>query len=487
MSVRANVEEYLKGILGEAVTTSLLERELYSHDLAAAPSFLSRTFLRTTPDVVAKPRSTEEVAAVLKYAPDHRLPVTLRAAGSTAFHNSVPARGGILLDLNALRGIVEVDAERQTVTVLPATRWKELDEELRYSWGLAVKTYPTSAPSGTVGGWFNMGGFGVGSLKYGALRDLVHQAEVVMPGGEVRTLRADSDPSLAWFAGAEGTLGVVTRLELSLRQAPEAASSQLIAFQDARSQQQAALALSNSTPRPYHLHVADDAYGRMTKMAGFATPVPDGNFSLLVRYEGNAAELEAGASYASALAGKHSGLELSREAAEEAWDHRFSEVRIKRAGPSLLGVELLMPLSRLADFISAAQKVGRDYGVAVYTYGSIVSEGYAQPNVFFPTDERRNLPYLLSLSITKKLHDVARKLGGRPYGVGLWNTPYLGHTFSQEDLKELRRRKRLVDPDGIMNPGKLYAAPAPLAPPLFSLAMDTLAMFRRVKVQGVER
>ncbi|MCL5960463.1 MAG: FAD-binding oxidoreductase, partial [Chloroflexi bacterium] len=168
MSDGSIIEEHLKGILGEAVTASPLERELYAHDLAAVPPFLSRALVRATPDIVAKPRSTEEVSAVLKYASDQRVTVTPRAAGSTAFHNSVPTKGGILLDLNALRGIVGVDAGRKTVTVLPATRWKELDDELRYGWGLAVKTYPTSAPSGTVGGWFNMGGFGVGSLKYGS-------------------------------------------------------------------------------------------------------------------------------------------------------------------------------------------------------------------------------------------------------------------------------------------------------------------------------
>ncbi|MBI4317496.1 MAG: FAD-binding oxidoreductase [Chloroflexi bacterium] len=480
MGVRANVEDQLKSILGEAVTASPLERELYAHDLAAVPSFLSQALIRATPDIVAKPRSTEEVSAVLKYAFDHRLPVTPRAAGSTAFHNSVPAKGGILLDLNGLRGIVEVDAERKTVTVLAATRWKELDDELRYGWGLAVKTYPTSAPSGTVGGWFNMGGFGVGSLRYGPLRDLVAQAEVVLPGGEVRGLSADSDPPLCWLAGAEGTLGVITKLELSLRQTPAAASNHLITFHSAPSLQQAALALAGAKMRPYHLHVADDVYGRMTRAAGFAAPVAEELYSLFLRYEGGADEVDGGASQASALARKHGGTELSLGAAEETWDHRFSEVRIKRAGPSLLGVELLLSLSRLADFMSAAQRIGRSYDVPIHAYGSVVSETHVQLNAFFPADERRSLPYVLSLGITKNLHDVARGLGGRPYGVGLWNTPYLGHAYARQDLSELRRRKGLLDPGGIMNPGKLYAPPAPLAPPLFGLAMDVLSFLGRI-------
>lgn len=484
MSVRASVEEHLKSILGEAVTASPLERELYAHDLAAVPSILSRTLIRTTPDIVVKPRSTEEVSAVLKYASDQRLAVTPRAAGSTAFHNAVPTRGGILLDLNALRGIVGVDAERKTVMVLAATRWKELDDELRYGWGLAVKTYPTSAPSATVGGWFNMGGFGVGSLKYGPLRDLVAEAEVVLPGGEVRRLSADSDPPLVWFAGAEGTLGVVTRLELSLRETPAATANCLIAFRDASSLQQAAMALANAHVRPYYLHVADDVYGTMTRAAGFATPVPEGLHSLLVRYEGSAEGVDVGGSNASAAARKHGGSELPHEAAEEAWDHRFSEVRIKRAGPSLLGAELLLPLTRLADFVAAVHKIGGDYGLPIYTYGSVVSETYVQLNAFFPADERRSFRYLLLLSITKKLHDVTRKLGGRPYGVGLWNTLYLGHAYSRQDLRELRQHKRVLDPDGIMNPGKLYNPPTPLAPMLFGPSMDVIAAVGRLAWPG---
>ena len=481
MSKRANIEEELQSLLGEAVSASPLERELYAHDLAAVPSFLSKALINATPDIVAKPRSTEDVSALLKYTSDHRVPVTPRAAGSTAFHNTVPTKGGILLDLNALRGIVEVDAERQTVTVLPATRWKELDDELRYGWGLAVKTYPTSAPSGTVGGWFNMGGLGVGGLKYGPLRDLVPKYVVVLPGGDVRTATGESDPSVAWFAGAEGTLGVITSLELSVRRTPEAASNHLMAFEDATSLQQAALALAGSTPRPYHLHVADDAYVRMTRVAGFASPVPDGLCSLLVRYEGNAVEVEAGAHSASAIARKHGGLELSQETAEEVWDHRFSEVRLKRAGPSLLGVELLLPLAKLRDFIADAHRIGKEHGVYIFTYGTIVSEAYAQPNAFFPTDERQRLPHLLALSITKKLHDIVRRLGGRPYSIGLWNTPYIGHTYSDKDLKDLRRRKQLLDPSNVMNPGKLYVPPVPLAPPFFGVAMDILAKFRKIE------
>ncbi|MDO8674364.1 MAG: FAD-binding oxidoreductase [Dehalococcoidia bacterium] len=485
MRENPNRANELVNLLGDAISTSPLECELYAHDLAAVPSLLAKALVRATPDAVARPRTVEEVSALLKYASTHRLPVTPRASGSTAFHNAVPTNGGILLDLNAFRGIKDVDTARQTATVLAATRWKDLDDELRYRWGLAVKTYPTSAPSATVGGWFNMGGQGVGSIKYGHVRDLVERAEAVLPSGEVKALGAESDPPLSWFSGTEGTLGIVTSLSLSLRQAPEAVSSHLLSFADLAALQRTAIALSNHPAKPYHLHFADEAYSRMAREAGLASPTPAGLHSLFVRYEGSEAEMAAGASHISVLTRENGGTAFSGEIAAEEWQHRFSEVRIKRAGPTLLGVEVLLPLSRLAQFIAAVQNLGRGYGVSFCTYGSIVSVDYVQPNVFFPTDERRGFPYLLSLSLTKKLHDVAHRLGGRPYGVGLWNTPYLGQAYPARELEELRRRKRLLDPSGIMNPGKLYAPPLPLTQPFFGLAMDALAlMFKTPLVRG---
>ncbi|MDP2726912.1 MAG: FAD-binding protein, partial [Dehalococcoidia bacterium] len=115
--------EGLLGLLSDRATVDPFELALYQYDLAAVPSLLSRTLFRTLPDVVVRPKCTEEVASVLRYAALHSVPVTPRAAASTAYYNAVPVRGGILLDLNALRGIVSVDRERETVTVLAATRW----------------------------------------------------------------------------------------------------------------------------------------------------------------------------------------------------------------------------------------------------------------------------------------------------------------------------------------------------------------------------
>jgi glycolate oxidase len=85
----------------------------------------------------------------------------------------------------------------------------------------------------------------------------------------------------------------------------------------------------------------------------------------------------------------------------------------------------------------------------------------------YPTDERRTAPYLAAIGFTKTLYDLGARLGGRPYGVGLWNAAYLGRLFSRQQLAELRARKARLDPLGLMNPGKLYTASFPLWPAVF--------------------
>ncbi|MFQ5857740.1 MAG: FAD-binding oxidoreductase [Anaerolineae bacterium] len=478
-------------------TTDLTERKLYRHDLAPVPGWLSQKVFRTLPDVVVRPSTSEEVAAVIRYAHEQRLPVTPRAAASTAYYNTVPAQGGILLDLNGLRGLVSFDRESETVAVLPATRWLELDQELRYSHGYAVKTYPTSAPGATVGGWFNMMGLGVGSLKHGLLADLVTCADVVLPNGQVVTLTRDSDPPLSWFAGSEGTLGVVTRLELSVRPMPQAEGHHLIAFRDLNALQRASLALIGTSPTPYNLHFAHATFYQVLAKAGFNSQPSNHNpksetcaepsrsirnpkwaHTLRVDYAGDRDEVMAGAEAVSRLAAAHGGEMLAPALAEEDWADRFSDLRAKRAGPTLLGAELLLPNDRLAAFATEVERLGRRLGLPIYTYATLARK-VGDVTSFFPADERQTLSYLLDLSLTRQIMIIGLRLGGRPYGLGAWNTPYLG-AYPPAELAEWRCRKQRLDPLGIMNPGKVYHAPARLPGPLFNLGLAGLFLFRRV-------
>jgi len=148
---------------------------------------------------------------------------------------------------------------------------------------------------------------------------------------------------------------------------------------------------------------------------------------------------------------------------------RLYHLRAKRAGPSLLAAESWLPTDALHHYLKSVKALAERSRLLIGTYGLAVAPNMALVMSLYPTDERRTVEYLAALGFTKRLHDLAARYGGRPYGVGLWNSAYLPRLFSRTRLDELKRRKARLDPSGIMNPGKLYQAPFPLWPITFGI------------------
>jgi len=470
-------------IPADRVTEDAIERKLYSRDLAPVPPIMVKPFFRTLPDAVIRPGSAEQVAGVMRQATRDRIPVTPRAAASTSYYNTVPVRGGWVLDVNDLRDGIELDAARQTVRVLPATTWFELDDALQQR-GFAVKSYPSSAVSATVGGWVSMQGHGLGSLKYGGVGEQLASLQVVLPNGELVTVTRESDPPLDWFICAEGTLGVITQVELSIRPRPDAESHHLFTFDDLNTLGQNVASLARVEPRPFTVFFADSGYLRLLARAGFHIPLdlPQSHplkrtrfpvsekGLLLVSFQGEPSEVNRGKDALTHVAGR----ELSSELALEEWNLRLYHLRTKRAGPSLLAAELWLPLDMLQLYLKSVKTLAERHHLLIGTYGLAVAPDMALVMSLYPTNEARTVEYLAAIGFTKQLHDLAARYGGRPYGVGLWNSAYLPRLFSRSQLAELKKRKARLDPLGIMNPGKLYQASFPLWPIIFSLGAGAL-------------
>jgi FAD/FMN-containing dehydrogenase len=457
-----------EAVLGERMTTDLFERRFYAEDMAPVPSLLVRPFFRTLPDAVARPRSTGEVAEAVRQAVAYGLPIVPRAAATTALFNIVPVRGGLVLDLNELTEVVAVDEMRGTVTVGAGTRWLNLERALQ-PYGLALKSYPSSAVVATVGGWLSTQGHGLGSLKYGPLLNQVVQAKVVLPEGQIRQVTSDSTPPLDWFAAAEGTLGVLTEIELKVRLMPKAAAHYLLCFDSLPDLQRAMVDLARAEPRPYTLLFSDEIHAQMLALAGF--PPPTTQPAMLVSYQGEVAEVAQGQSRLAGLPGEA----LAVEAALEEWNDRLYHLRVKRGGPSLLAAEMWLPIEALADYLVKVNALSQRFRVLIGNYGLAVSPHEAMVMSVYHCDACRTLDYTLALGLMGHLYRLGARCGGRPYGVGLWNTPYLSQIFSRQHLRELRARKQVLDPAGRLNPGKLYRAPFPLWPALFKPGTGLLA------------
>ena len=458
--------------LGDRATDSAFERGFYARDMAHVPGPVLGLVARPVPDLVVRPVSPQEVSRVVRWAAATGTPVVARGGGSTAYGNAVPFRGGVVLDMNGLRGLGDVDREGKTAWVAPGTTWLDLDRELRRQ-GLAVCSYPSSAPSATVGGWFAMGGLGIGSLRHGPLAALVEEAEVVLADGRVHLATRRSDPPLGWFAGSEGTLGVVTGLRLRVREAPGAADHHLVEARDPAPLVGLARDLAEQAGEAlFNLHLSDAAYNRLASGRAAAT--------LAVDLEGPAGAVRRAGDIVARLAARQGAALLPGQAAREEWEARFRSLRVKRRIPGLLGAELLLPLGRLPAFLERCRSLGRRHRIEVASYAHVVSGDRALVMTLYPTDERRAGRYLLDLSLLKALYDAGIGLGGAPYAVGLWNTPHAARARDPGELRELRRRKALLDPGDILNPGKVYGPPLLLGPVVFPAAMGLLGGLRRL-------
>jgi len=238
-AARVELDEGVLRRLGDACATVLVDDETIveaSRDwwpLSTVWSLEGQVAARAA--AVARPSSTAEVAAVLALCNESRIPVTAAAGRSGVCGASVPLHGGVILDMTALSGIVDVDSESMVLDVLPGTFGTWLEDTMRTEHGATIGHWPQSIDLSTVGGWLACRGAGQMSTRYGKIEDMVVGLDVVLADGrEIHTggyPRAAVGPDLTQlFVGSEGTLGIITGARLRLHPAPPAEKRSAYAF-----------------------------------------------------------------------------------------------------------------------------------------------------------------------------------------------------------------------------------------------------------------
>ena len=431
------------------------------------------------PDVVVRPRDVEEVADIVALARREGVAITPRAGASTSLGGCVPVRGGVVLDLSALKGVVSIDLEAKTACVLAGTVWTDLERVLARH-GLEPMAVPSSASASSVGGWLCTGGYGIGSLKYGPFVSQVRSIEAVLADASVRRLSSQTNPQAGWFVGSEGTLGVVTEVELVVRRM-QPMDHALLACPDVAAVHEAVRKLLAHRQVPFSIHFDDRQVLSALAELGYAPSGWDGSHLVRVDWEGSPDELEAARASMNEVQAAVDGTRLlAPDAALGEWRERFRALRVKRGGPSVIGAELLLPLSELERYMRDVRELARRHATRLMTYGHLASPDSIIIMTMYYTDETRTMDYMLDLGLVKKLHDAGAVCGGAPYGLGFWNTPHVRPRQGSVSPAELLRRKRQLDAAGIMNPGKGVARLALMNPSLVRMGMEALATARRI-------
>jgi len=449
---------YLEEKFGSRVNFSKVERRLYSHDIAAVPSIISPLIGNTTPDAVVQPENERELIDILKWAAEHDIPLTPRGKASSGYGGVIPVKRGIVVDFFRMNRVINVNSDTMTATVQAGVVWEKIDRELEKH-RLTLRTYPSSYPGSTVGGWIAQGGAGIGSYEAGWFRDNVVSARVVLPDGTVRDF---SEIDLDLVSEAEGITGFISELTF-LVQPLEAMDVVSIGCPDAHDLQRFIQAMVDADLPIWSLLFINP------RMAELKNRAP------VMEHYGHPVEERVllPASYITTLTFRSkdhytvmSGLEeliqlckaeiLSDRIATHEWKNRFKLMVVKRLGPSLVPAEVVIPLSSLGDVMS---EIENTINQPVVKEGVIIRKTTSgEPEVvilgFIPSDERKfSYNFVFSLSLT--IMGIAERHGGRAYATGLYFTKKAKEILGQERLLKLKKFKKEIDPKDILNPGKV--------------------------------
>ncbi|MFX1352083.1 MAG: FAD-binding oxidoreductase [Promethearchaeota archaeon] len=448
--------DLLARIVGkENISDNELDLICYANDLAPLPEIVLSTYRLKPPSYVVRPNSTKQVSEIVKLANNRKIPVTPRGGASSGLGGCIPVEGGIVLDLTSLDRVIDINQNEMILEVQSGVVWKTLIHKSK-KLGLKPGIYPSSAPSATVGGFISTGGSaGVGAPKYGPIFDQVIELKVILPSGDIVKL---SPPLSNLFVGAEGTLGVVTEAVLKAYPIPKALSVAAYAFNEISSACDSIVKIYHGGLTPYYLFVVDKYLLDITRSLGIE--MPQCGMRVVVALEGNELEIE---KHEKALDKAFSikGEKLESEIAQEEWERRYNaELFVKRAGPTLILLELNLPVRSLSKAVAGIREMERR-GLKTGVFGILGHGGSMLLMPVLLTDERSGSEYLRLLLSVRDIVRSSLQFGGTIYGVGLHNSMYMDLIHDSKVLDLMRSIKKKLDPNGIMNIGKMTECRVP--------------------------
>ncbi|RLF47349.1 MAG: FAD-binding oxidoreductase [Thermoplasmata archaeon] len=413
------------------------------------------------PSIVVKPKSSEEVEEIVKLANEYSVPVIARGAGTALCGQAVPIYGGILLDMTGMDKIKEIRIEDLYCVVEPGVIYAKLNEALA-EYGFFFPPTPGSGDVCTIGGMIAVNASGMRAIKYGATRDYVLGLEIVFPYGRVRfgskTLKNSAGYQVErLIVGSEGTLGIITEATLRISPLPEKRAVALASFNDVVKAGEGVAAIIAGGMLPSALEIMDKVCIEAVKKA-MSIDLPDAEALLLIEVDGKAGEVKEGIEkIAKILEEKADKIEFTDDEGRmtELWKGRKGVLpSLSRYGEDMVSVSLAddmsVPISKIPYAIKEFQNIARKYGIIVGTYGH-AGDGNLHTKVLINPKNVEN--WKKAEKAVGEIYKVVYELGGiasGEHGIGITKAPWING-----DIETMERIKKAIDPNNIMNPGKM--------------------------------
>ncbi|MCE5220254.1 MAG: FAD-binding oxidoreductase [Clostridium sp.] len=427
---------------------------------------------KVTPQVVFMANSTEEVAAVVKICNENKIPVTPRGSGSGLVGGAVPLLGGVLIDTTKMNKILSYDLENFVVHVQTGVLLNDLAEDCAKQ-GLLYAPDP-GEKFACLGGNVSTNAGGMRAVKYGASRDYVREMTVVLPTGEITNFGSIVSKSSSGYdlldliIGAEGTLGIITELNLKIIPAPKVIASLIVPFENLHD-------CISTVPKFKMAHMNPQALEFMEREIVLSSErfigksvfpqVIDGttaNAYLLVTLDaGSEDELDNLIEQASELVLEAGAIDVlvadTPAKMKDAWAARSSFLEAIIAETKLLDEsDVVVPVNKIASYLEFVNKAGEECGLTIKSFGHA---GDGNLHIYQCSNDLEEAEFIERVEkFNAIIYPEATRCGGLvsgEHGIGSGKMSYLADSVGEINMNLMRGIKKVFDPNSIMNPGKV--------------------------------
>ncbi len=426
--------------------------------------------LQYYPELVIKPGSTKEVAAIMQLCNKHIIPVTPRGAGTGLSGGALPHLGGVVLSTERLNSILSIDERNLQVTTEPGVITEVLQNAVREK-GLFYPPDPSSKGSCFIGGNIAENSGGPKAVKYGVVKDYVLNLELVLPTGEIiwtgaNVLKNSTGYNLTQLlVGSEGTLGIVTKIVLKLIPYPKFDLLMLVPFSSLENASAAVSAIFRAGFVPSALELIEiDALMIVSKMVDSnAIPVNDTIAAhLIIEVDGNNQEvlmneMEAIAELLTQFDAGEIFFADDAQQKEALWKLRRRAAEAVKLNGYTIEEDTVVPRAELPALIKGVKALGLLHGFKAVCYGH-AGDGNLHVRINHPTIKNSHGNEEMTL-ILKELFELVKSLGGTisgEHGIGLIQKPYIHTVFNETTIYLMKGIKKTFDPNNILNAGKIF-------------------------------